>query len=516
MVGVVGLYYDSEVSEEAMSSQNIFSEMVERLSHRGTLKEFQFELSQGKIHLGIINGNDNQHYLENHQKMKLLLVDNFAVDLQSEERLTKQIISSLRNPKAKTTPSIAHMLVAVGVTDEKQIRIFRSLDGVRTLYFAELDSGFAFSTERKAIWKIFPTEPQVLNPGWILSISEKRDWELFQIYSRSPPKISTKIDAEIQLIKLHDELARSFRNLSLTSKCGVLFSGGVDSSLVAILAKRECEDTLLITAASAHSKDFKKTKEIASTLSIEHKLIQFDFETVWEILPEVIYAIETSKRMDVEIAIPFYLAAEAAKEEDCKVLVSGQGPDELFAGYARYEKSYMKNGAGKVREELWSDFSVTHEVNIARDEKAIAYHGLESFFPYLDQKFSDIALSTPIEFLLNPNRNPSRKILFRDLARKMGLPDHIANAQKHATQYSSGSSKVLQKSVAKNVPNAHNLSKKKTSILVQNVLDTIAQEIGIPMVIGLKTNLDMEPTYRLLERVGPLPTRNRRRQSPKP
>ena len=245
-------------------------------------------------------------------------------------------------------------------------------------------------------------------------------------------------------------------------------------------------------------------------------MIQFDFETVWEILPEVIYAIETSKRMDVEIAIPFYLAAEAAKEEDCKVLVSGQGPDELFAGYARYEKSYMKNGAGKVREELWSDFSVTHEVNIARDEKAIAYHGLESFFPYLDQKFSDIALSTPIEFLLNPNRNPSRKILFRDLARKMGLPDHIANAQKHATQYSSGSSKVLQKAVAKNVPNAHNLSKKKTSFLVQNVLDTIAQEIGIPMVIGLKTNLDMEPTYRLLERVGPLPTRNRRRQSPKP
>jgi hypothetical protein len=98
----------------------------------------------------------------------------------------------------------------------------------------------------------------------------------------------------------------------------------------------------------------------------------------------------------------------------------------------------------------------------------------------------------------------------------MGLPDDIANAQKHATQYSSGSSKVLQKAVAKNVPNAHELSKKKTSFLVQNVLDTIAQEIGIPMVIGLKSNLDMEPTYRLLERVGPLPTRNRRRQSPKP
>ena len=513
MVGIVGFYNDSE---EARSSQKIFLEMAERLSHRGSLKEFQFELSHGKIHLGIINADDYQHHIENHQQMKLLLVDNFAVDLQSEERISKQIISSLRNPKIKTTPSTAHMLVAVGVTDEKQIRIFRSLDGVRPLYFAESNNGLAFSTERKAIWEVFPTEPQVLDPGWILSFTNKRDWELIQVHSRSPPKISTRIDAEIQLTNLHDELARSFSNLDLTDKCGVLFSGGVDSSLVALLAKRECEDTLLITAASAHSKDFKKAKEIASTLSIEHTLIQFNVDTVWEILPEVIYAIETSKRMDVEIAIPFYLAAEVAKEEDCEVLVSGQGPDELFAGYARYEKSYMNNGAQKVREELWSDFSVTHELNIARDERAIAYHGVESFFPYLDEKFSDIALSAPIEFLLDPNRSPSRKILFRDLARKMGLPDDIANAQKHATQYSSGSSKVLQKAVDNYVPNAHELNKKKSSYLVQNVLDTIAQEIGIPMGNVLKTNIDMEPTYRLLERVAPLPTRNRRRQSPKP
>jgi len=505
MPGIVGLLIDAELFDESISSKSIFSKMADRLSHRGSLTEFQYELSDDKIHLGILNADENPCYVENHQQFRILMIDKFAF---YSEGIPEQVVDCLRDPRnGKNLPT---MLVAVGVTEENQIRIFRSLDGVRPLYFAKLDYGLAFSTERKAIWAVHPAEPETLDPGWILSIAEEKDWELIQVHSRALPGILTKRGSENHLFNLRNLLENSFSRLKQIGRCGVLFSGGVDSSLAALLTKTVSEDTLLISAAAPDSKDFEKTKETASALSLEHKLIQFDVETVWDILPEVIYAIETSNRMDVEIAIPFFLSAKIAKEEGCKVLVSGQGPDELFAGYARYEKSYIENGPEKVREDLWSDYSKTHEANIARDIRAIEYHGLDSFFPYLDLEFSDSALSTPIEFLLDPKSSPSRKIIFRNLAKKIGLPEEVAYAQKHATQYSSGSSKVLQKAIATYVTDAKELSKKKTSDLVQYVLHTIAQEIGIPLGYRLKTKLsmDMEPTDRLLERVGPLPTRN--------
>lgn len=506
MAGIVGLLVDSKRFDGAVSSQKIFLKMADRLSHRGTLRTFEHKLSNGKIYLGVISGDDFPHHVENHNQMKQLLVDSFAV---SCEDIPDQVITSLQNPESKTKPSSAHMITTVGITDNNQVRIFRSLDGVRPLYFAKLDDGFAFSTERKAIWTVQPCNPETLAAGWVLSIAEEDDWELLQVHSRRIPRVSIKTDVETQIVKLQNALLKSVRRLDQTRKCGVLFSGGVDSSLVALLAKRECEDTLLISAASAQSKDFEKTQEIASILAIEHKLIQFDADTVWDILPEVIYAIESGNRMDVEIAIPFFLGAKVAREEGCEVLVSGQGPDELFAGYARYETSYKESGAEKVREELWSDFSITHEANIARDERAIEYHGVETFFPYLDLKFSDIALSTPVKFLLDPDLSPNRKILFRKLAKRIGLPDNIADAQKHATQYSSGSSEVLREAVAKYVSDAKGLSKKKTSYLVQDTLHTISLEIGIPIGIRLETKLDMnlDSTVRLLQRVGPLPTR---------
>ncbi len=507
MAGIVGLLVDSKRFDGAGSSQKIFSKMADRLSHRGALRKFDHRLSNGRIYLGIISRDDVPSHVEKHHQMKQLLVDSFAVSIDD---IPNQVITSLQNPKSRTKPSSEHMLTTVGVTDDNQVRIFRSLDGVRPLYFAKLDYGFAFSTERKAIWNVHPSNPETLAPGWVLSIAEEDDWELIQVHSRSIPKVSTVTDVDTQIVKLQNALLKSVRRLDQTRKCGVLFSGGVDSSLVALLSKRECEDTLLISAASAHSKDYEKTQEIASLLAIEHKLIQFDADTVWDILPEVIYAIETSNRMDVEIAIPFFLAAKIAREKGCQVLVSGQGPDELFAGYAKYETSYKERGAEKVREELWSDFSITHEANIARDERAIEYHGVETFFPYLDLKFSDTALSTPVKFLLDPDHSPNRKILFRKLAKRIGLPDDVADAQKHATQYSSGSSEVLREAVAMNVSEARGLSKKKTSHLVQTALHTISHEIGIPIWIKMETKLEMnlDSTNRLLQRVGPLPTCN--------
>lgn len=570
MPGIVGLFSRSN-QIDTRSSRKIFNQMTKRLSHRGPLSVFSQKLPAGMIRFGLLNG--SPFIFKN--KFGDCFVKHILIDKCHEfvTFLPAEILRILDPRDQRSDIFGTQMINAVGVTEDNQIRVFRSVDGARPLYYAELEYGIALSSEKKGIWEIAEEEPKTFDPGTLLTVSEDGTWEVekIQSYTRSERKFDPVtilkvseirpkeyIRAErdlaswmtahsrpeefweledIESFTLHesqternfvlDQLFGSLRGslyptLRLRRRiCGVLFSGGVDSSVVALRVKSVAgKGTHLISVAAPESRDIKVTKRAAHRLSktqssrlpIDHTIVSFDEETVWSILPEVIYAIETTRRMDVEIAIPFFLAARWAKKEGIKILASGQGPDELFAGYARYEKSLNENGAERVAEELWNDFSVTHETNIVRDEKAIAYHGINSTFPFLDAGFCNLAFTLPIDYLLDPSKKPSRKIIFREVAKWFGVPEEIANAQKRATQFSSGSAKMLRKAVLKYVEDVKNLSKKETSILTLKVIHTIASEIGMPGARKPKQTLDMDmgPTHRLIERVGRLPARNLR------
>ncbi|MHA2395989.1 MAG: asparagine synthase C-terminal domain-containing protein, partial [Candidatus Thorarchaeota archaeon] len=185
-------------------------------------------------------------------------------------------------------------------------------------------------------------------------------------------------------------------------------------------------------------------------------------------------------------------------------VISGQGPDELFAGYAKHVKTYVENGTEALREQLWSEVSITHEANIERDERAIASHGVEGFFPYLDQHFVRASLSVPVEWKVSPVGTPQRKVIFRELAQIMGVPDEIALTPKNATQYSSGSSKMLLESIIEHVDGFTELSRKKVSRQVQDVLDEIAYQIQMPTAQkkDRRLNLDLESVNKFLDREG--------------
>ncbi|MFW9769845.1 MAG: asparagine synthase C-terminal domain-containing protein [Candidatus Thorarchaeota archaeon] len=542
--------------------------MTKRLSHRGPLSIFSEKLPAGMIRFGLLS--ESPFIFKN--KFDDRFVKHILIDKCHEFTtfLPAEVLRILDSRDQRSDIFATQMINAVGITEDNQIRVFRSVDGARPLYYAELEYGIALSSEKKGIWEITEEKPKIFNPGTVLTVSEDGTWEFekIQSYIRSerkfnpvtiskvsdirPPEYKrTEIELaqmmtahskppeyweedDIESFTLHesqtersfilDNLSGSLRSIiPLRLKlriCGVLFSGGVDSSLLAMRVKSVAglKGTRLISVTAPESIDTKITKRAAHRLSatlysgarFDHTIVPFDEETVWNILPEVIYAIETTRRMDVEISIPFFLAARWARDEGIKILLSGQGPDELFAGYARYEKSLIESGAEKVEEELWSDFSVTHENNIVRDEKAIAYHGINSLFPFLDAGFCNLAFAIPIEYLLDPSAEPSRKIIFREVAKWFGVPEEIANAQKRATQFSSGSTKMLRNAVKKYVEDAKDLNKKEMSILTIKVIHTIASEIGIPGARKPIQQLvmDMKPTQRLIERVGRLPTRN--------
>ena len=531
MPGIVGLFARSE-QIETRSSRKIFNKMADRLSHRGPLSKFSQKLPTGIVRLGVFS----QKPINFENKFGDRFVRHIIVDeCQEINFIPYTPVFRILDPRHRQSDIYGtQMINAIGVTEDNRILVFRSVDGARPLYYAELNYGLALSSEKKGIWEITKEEPKVFDPGSMLTVLEDGTWkfEKIQSYTRServidPAALLTLLGVELDdfeetFTERKDEIDFVLNQLSWILRSliypqpqgriiGVLFSGGVDSSLIADLVRRQAgNNTRLISVAAADSRDSRTTRRAASRISLDNMIVDFDEDIVWNILPEVIYAIESTKRMDVEIAIPFFLAAKKAREEGIRYLVSGQGPDELFAGYSRYERFLTDDGAEKVAVELWTDFSVSHEVNIVRDEKVMAYHGINTMFPYLNVNLCNLAFTLPIELILDPSKKPSRKIIFREAAQWLDIPEEIALAQKRATQFSSGSTKMLRNAVKKYVENAKVLSKKEMSILTLKVIHTIASEIGMPGAQRPKEELvmDMGPTQKLIERVGRLPTRN--------
>ncbi len=203
---------------------------------------------------------------------------------------------------------------------------------------------------------------------------------------------------------------------------GILFSGGLDSSLIAHLSRKEGKDAKLYSACTEGSHDCTWSRKAASMMGMQvHILKRND--------GEIIEGIRSIKRITNEtsplvllIELPLYFIAKDSKEA---ALALGQGADELFLGYKKYERENTSK----------EDFRRVIE-HVAPLERKIADScGKKLVYPYLDKRVIDVASSIPY------NRNVmdgTRKGALRDAARSLGLAEEIAMKQKKASQYSSG------------------------------------------------------------------------------
>jgi len=143
---------------------------------------------------------------------------------------------------------------------------------------------------------------------------------------------------------------------NLTPDCAVLFSGGVDSSLITALAARHVPGITLITVGFSGSNDVKWAPDAAQLLGVENSLILkiIDLDDVESTIPCVIEALETADPMAISLAVPLYIACIEAKNRNTDLLLAGQGADELFGGYHRY-KEIAKEGASALHEAIAAD-----------------------------------------------------------------------------------------------------------------------------------------------------------------
>jgi asparagine synthase (glutamine-hydrolysing) len=151
-------------------------------------------------------------------------------------------------------------------------------------------------------------------------------------------------------------------------------------------------------------------------------------------------AIEMQDKLQVSIAVPIYLCMRFAKSLGFSEIVFGQGADELFGGYKRYEDMDYR----ELEFELRKDLMEIGEKNLVRDNKIAYANEIKLHTPYLQWDLIRVALSIPVELKVKRNGDVVRKFILREVAKEV-IPREIAYRDKKAIQYSTKTAKMLRK-----------------------------------------------------------------------
>ncbi len=312
--------------------------------------------------------------------------------------------------------------------------IMRDRIGRKPLYYCKKDEIIVFASERKAIRWL--SEPKRL-PSRHAAIIENGEISLVRYAEiRQPERSKLVYDEETCINTLCRLLKRSVEKLSPDS-VAVIFSGGLDSSTIAWIAK-SFSDVELFSVGMRDSRDLRNAERMAKILGITINVREIREEELEDYARETIRAIEEADPLKVLIGIPIYVACEAVRDHGYHIALAGQGADELFGGYAKYLAMSEK----ELESVLISDLRDLAVKNLERDDHVSMANSVELRLPYLDDELFDFALRVPTSL---KTKNGIRKYILRRAAERLGVPREIAYAEKKAIQYSTGVAKHLEK-----------------------------------------------------------------------
>ncbi len=235
------------------------------------------------------------------------------------------------------------------------------------------------------------------------------------------------------------QLVKSSIEECLEDRISISFSGGVDSSLIAHIAKENCEVDLF-SAGTESSQDLQYAKEVAKQLGLNYyeKLLDGDF--ILELYKEL-YGIIPGSLIHIGILLPIYACAKEAKSQGHDTMLVGSGSEELFVGYNRYY-TYLRQGKD-LDSILKEEFRTLPKRDVGMVSKILRAVGLEPRFPFMNGKLAKFLFSIPLEKRMEEEE--LKKGLLREAAKILNLPELPRTRKKKAAQYGSGVHKILLK-----------------------------------------------------------------------
>ena len=316
--------------------------------------------------------------------------------------------------------------------------------GIVPVYVGSDNEGrFYVASEMKALTPVCDTVKEFPPGSYLYS---KEDREFHRYYKRDWMEYDNVKDNKTSVEDLKNALMDSVkRQLMCDVPYGVLLSGGLDSSVISAIAKhfaeRRVEDDGKTEAwfPRLHSfaiglegaPDLKKARVVADYLGTVHHEIHYTIEEGIDALRDVIYHIETYDVTTIRASTPMYLMARYIKAMGIKMVLSGEGSDEIFGGYLYFHKA---PNAKEFHEELVRKLSQLHLYDCLRANKSLMAWGVEGRVPFLDKKFLDVAMHVNPQDKMCPGKTIEKKVL-REAFEGM-LPSEVLWRQKE--QFSDG------------------------------------------------------------------------------
>ncbi|MCP8319057.1 MAG: asparagine synthase-related protein [Candidatus Methylarchaceae archaeon HK01B] len=312
--------------------------------------------------------------------------------------------------------------------------------GVKPLYLARDFSTFGVASEIKALKAAGFKDFERVHPGSIQKSSIKRGASFLfsKIMPVSPLKVDINEASDTILNLLSESIKRRVRGLDSVV---IGFSGGLDSSLLALITSKFKKVTLLSIYARG-SKDEEDVKKSARSLGLDLEELQIDLEQVRNRIGLVTHLIERDRTMDLSIGLGVNLAAEKCSQMGHKAIFLGQFADELFGGYAKYVRVLREMGEESAGKIILQGVLDGYKNNFERDEKASSPYA-EVRLPYANIDLVRYALSLPLSLKIDRGED-RRKLVLKEVAIKAGLPRDIILKRKKAFQYSSGLQKLVR------------------------------------------------------------------------
>lgn len=456
MCGIVGIFKIKSQSEEL---RNKALRMAQKIRHRGP--DWSGIYTGGSAilaheRLSIVDPQSGGQPLYSPNRKQILAVNGeiynhreirtrYAGRYEFRTGSDCEVILALYQDKGIHFLEELNGIFAFALYDEErdEFLIARDPVGVIPLYIGhDADGTIYVASELKAL-EGFCDEYEPFLPGHYFYSKEgkmkqwyTRDWTDYEAVKNNPASVTD----------LHDALEEAVhRQLMSDVPYGVLLSGGLDSSVISAIAKKYAAKRIETDGASdawwpqLHSfaiglkgaPDLIKAREVAEYIGTVHHEINYTIQEGLDALRDVIYFIETYDVTTVRASTPMYLLGRVIKSMGIKMVLSGEGADEIFGGYLYFHKA---PDAHAFHDETVRKLSKLYLYDCLRANKSLSAWGVEGRVPFLDKEFLDVAMRLNPKAKMAPGKVIEKKIVreaFADM-----LPESVAWRQKE--QFSDG------------------------------------------------------------------------------
>ncbi len=388
MCGIAAIYGDS--------NPEIVRRMTSQLCHRGPDDDGVYcdnNISLGHTRLSIVDVEHGHQPLFNEDGSIVLICNGEIYNhLQLREKLGRHAFSTRSDSEV-----ILHLYEELGpecvreldgmfafiLFDGKNLFAARDPIGIKPLYHGKRGDNLCFASEMKAFSGLVEDISEFPNGSYYHSE------EGFQPYYELPQTEPQVDDAESAAHHLRELFQQAVvKRLMADVPLGVLLSGGLDSSLVSAMASKHADNLNSFSVGMSGSADVMAARTTADFIGTHHHEFVYTMGDVLEALPTVIYYLESYDAPLVRSAVPTFFVSRLARRH-VKVILSGEGADELFAGY-----HYYKNcpSGQLLHQELVRSVASLHNLNLQRLDRLSMAHSLEARVPFLDVALIEYAL----------------------------------------------------------------------------------------------------------------------------